>query len=184
VTTVLIGAGGHAKVVYEIAEQNRINFDGFIDPRMLSLKGLKKLQDNDSFESYFIGIGGVNVSQLGKRHLLYQNFKLNGSSSFKLLSPRAYVSHSAVVGNGTLVAHNAVIQADANIGENVIINTNAVVEHDAIIEDGAHIGPGAIILGGALVGAMSMIGAGAVILPGQEVRSETLVPSLTRYQND
>ena len=183
-TTILIGAGGHAKIVYEIAEQNRINFDGFADPKTLTFKELKKLQEDDFYELYFIGIGGVNVAQLEKRHALHQNYKLNGSSSFRLLSPHAYVSQSAMIGYGTLVAHNAVIQVDANIGENVIINTSAIIEHDAIIEDGAHIGPGAIVLGGAQVGAMSMIGAGAVILPGQVVPAKTLVSSLTRYLND
>jgi acetyltransferase EpsM len=183
-TTVLIGAGGHAKVAYEIAVQKGMEFNGFIDSVILSFKELKKLQEDDPCEFYFIGIGGVNVDKLEKRHSLYQGYKLSGSSSFKLLSPHAYISQSAIIGDGTLVAHSAVIQVDANIGENVIINTSAIIEHDAIIEDGCHIAPGAIILGGARVGSMSIIGAGAIVLPGQLVPNKTLVSSLTRYKND
>lgn len=182
-TTVLIGAGGHAKVAYEIAKQSNINIDGFIDPKVLSFNELKKYDDENFFDFYFLGVGGVTVSQLENRNLLYKNYKKK-SCPLTLLSTHAFVSESSVLGAGTLVSHNVVIQSGATIGENVIINTGSIVEHDAVIGDGAHIGPGAIILGGAQVGCETMIGAGAVILPGQIVDAKTLVPSLTRYRND
>ena len=177
-TAVLIGAGGHAKVVHEIAMQRNINFDGFIDSAVSNFKELKKCNETQIFKFYFLGIGGVLVRQLENRHSLYVIYKQKGACPLKLLSPQAFVSESAVVGDGTLVAHNAVIQTGATVGENVII------EHDAIIEDGCHIAPGAIILGGARVGSMSIVGAGAVVFPGQEVPTKTLVSSLTRYKND
>jgi len=183
-TTVLIGAGGHAKVVHEIAMQKNINFDGFIDSAVSNFKELKKCNETEIFKFYFLGIGGVLVRQLENRHSLYGIYKKKGARPLKLLSLQAFVSQSAIVGDGTLVAHNAVIQTGATIGENVIINTSAIIEHDAIIEDGCHIAPGAIILGGARVGSMSIIGAGAIVLPGQLVPNKTLVSSLTRYKND
>ena len=183
-TAVLIGAGGHAKVVHEIAMQRNINFDGFIDSAVSNFKELKKCNETEIFKFYFLGIGGVLVRQLENRHSLYGIYKQKGARPLKLLSLQAFVSQSAIVGDGSLVAHNAVIQAEATIGENVIINTSAIIEHDAIIEDGCHIAPGAIILGGARVGSMSIIGAGAVVLPGQVVPNKTLVSSLTRYKND
>lgn len=183
-TTVLIGAGGHAKVVYEISHQSGLMFEGFIDPKVPSFKGLKKMGNDESFEYYFIGVGGSKVEELEKRHSLYQSYKLKGCVPLKLLSANAVISETAIIGDGTLIAHNAVIQPNVTIGENVIINTGAIIEHDAVIKNGAHIGPGAIVLGGAQVGHMSMVGAGSVVLPGQEVPAKTLLASLTRCRND
>ena len=180
-TKTIIGCGGHAKVVYEIAEQNSIFFDAFIDPKIIEFKNLKKIQESDFFNAYFMGIGGTITDNLMHRHHLYKEYKKKGCLSFTLQSAQSYVSTSAIIGIGTLVAHQAIIQAGASVGENVIINTGAIIEHDAMIEDGCHIAPGAIILGGARIGTCSMIGAAAVILPGQIVSPQTLIPALTRY---
>jgi acetyltransferase EpsM len=183
-TNVLIGAGGHANVVYEISLQNGIRIDGFIDPKVQFFKSLKKMKDEEPFKHFFIGIGGSKIEELEKRHLLYQNYKLKNCLALKLLSHSAIISETSSVGEGTLIAHNAVLQPETIIGENVIINTGAIIEHDAIIEDGVHVGPGAIVLGGAKIGKMSMIGAGAVILPNQKVAPKMLIASLNRYRND
>ncbi len=180
-TKVIIGCGGHAQVVYEIAEQNNIFFDAFIDPLANEFKKLKKIQESDFLNTYFMGLGGIMPVKLIRRHYLYEKYKKRGFRSFILQSSKSYVSSFSKVGLGTLVAHRAVIQTNACIGENVIINTGAIVEHDAVIEDGSHIAPGAIVLGRARVGACSMIGAGAVILPAQIVPPQTLVSALTRY---
>jgi sugar O-acyltransferase (sialic acid O-acetyltransferase NeuD family) len=181
---VLIGSGSHAAVVYEIAQQKNLFFDAFVDPSVHVFKNLKKMNEYDSFFSYFVGIGGMVITDLLKRQSLYENYKRNNYKSFNLISNYSYVSELATIGDGTLIAHHAVIQTEAKLGENNIINTGTIIEHDAIIEDGCHIAPGAIILGGARVGSCSMIGAGAVILPYQIVPSQTLVPALTRYKND
>jgi acetyltransferase EpsM len=183
-TNVLIGAGGHAKVVYEISMQNGIKIDGFIDPKVQFFKSLKKMKDEEPFKHFFIGMGGSKIEELEKRHLLYQNYKLKNCIALKLLSNSAIISETSNVGDGTIIAHNAVLQPETTIGENVIINTGAIIEHDVIIEDGVHVGPGAIVLGGATIGRMSMIGAGAVVLPAQEVAPRMLIASLTRYKND
>jgi acetyltransferase EpsM len=178
----LIGSGGHAAVVDEIAQQNKICFDAFVDPLILEFKQLKKMQEYDCFTSYFIGIGGATTKDLLRRQSLYESYKKRGCKSFCLISEQSYVSTSAIIGAGTLITHHAVIQTGAKIADNNIINTGAIIEHDVIIEDGCHIAPGAIILGGAIIGSCSMIGAGAVILPNQVVPSQTLVSSLTRYK--
>ncbi len=181
---VLVGAGGHAGVVCELVEQANLSIVGFIDPQVQQFKDIKKIQDATLLTQYVMGIGGVTVAQLEKRHRLYCQYKQNGAQSLQLISNHAILSSSAVVGEGTIVCHRAIIQTNATIGNNVIINSGAIIEHDVIIEDGAHVAPGAIILGGAHIGALCMIGAGAVILPGCHVPNNTLVKSLTRYKND
>lgn len=181
---ILVGAGGHAKVVYEVAQLNGFNFYGFIDPIVQIFFNLRKLEDFSDRDLYFLGIGGISPMQLEQRHLLYQHYKNKGISSLTLISSSAYVSPLAFVGMGSFVSNKAIIQPKVRIGENVIINTGAIIEHDVIIEDGVHVAPGAIVLGGCKIGCQSLIGAGAVILPGQVVPEKTLISSLTRYRNE
>lgn len=180
----LIGAGGHAKVVYEIAKQLDVLFDGFIDPAVNEFFGLPKLTDNFIDQNFFIGVGGVTVAQLQKRYEIYNRYVLQKLNALTLISKHAYVSPTAKIGSGTLIAHNVTVQIAAEIGENVIINTGSIIEHDVSIGNGAHIAPGAILLGKVKIGACAMIGAGAVILPEQEVPANTLVPALTRFKNE
>ncbi len=180
----LIGAGGHARVVYEAAMNKGIVFDGFIDPKIESFFHLSKVDSNKVDDRFFIGIGNANMNGLSHRHSIYLELKNSGGSSFPVISMRSFVSEYAKVGNGTFVSHNVIVQANAKIGENCIINSGAIIEHDVVIGDGCHIAPGAIVLGGAVVGAGSMVGAGAVILPMAEVLPAFLVPSLTRYKSN
>lgn len=181
---VLIGAGGHSKVVYEIARKIDIVFDSFVDPNVENFLDLKKLNENDSIDSYFLGIGGITPKQLERRQEIYTRHKKAGCYPLSIVSALSHVSVSSLIGSGTLIANNVTVQPGAKIGENVILNTGSIIEHDAIIEDGAHIAPGAIILGGSVVGSCAMVGSGAVVLPGQTVPSSFLVPSLTRYRNE
>ena len=180
-TTCLIGAGGHAKVVCDVASKSAILINSFIDPKVESFYALKKMEEHEEPENYFISVGGSSVKELVKRQELYLQYK-NFSNPISIISNHAIIGSEVLIGSGTFIAHGAIINSNAKIGENVIINTGAIVEHDATIEDGCHIAPGAIILGGAHIKRMSMIGAGAVILPNQAVIEEFLVPSLTRYK--
>ena len=180
--SILIGAGGHASVVWEIAQERGIIFDAFVDENVDHFRDIEKTNSDYAYEIFFLGIGGVNPEQLEKRHSLYTKICTKGLTSIMLQSNQSCVSQSAHVETGTLIAHCAVVQIGAVIQSNCIINTGAIIEHDAVIENGCHIAPGAIILGGAKVGHCSMIGAGAVVLPHQVVPPYTLVPSLTRFK--
>ena len=181
---VLVGAGGHAKLVNEIACQINTKFDCFTDPLVETFLNLKKVEDFDAFSSFFVGIGGTTPEALAKRLNLYDTYLDKKYDSFNIQSNHSYVSKNAHLSNGILIAHHATVQTGANVKKNVIVNTGAIIEHDAFIGKGAHIGPGAIVLGLAKVGKCCMIGAGAVILSSQTVPDNTLVPALTRYKND
>lgn len=91
-------------------------------------------------------------------HLLELGFELPA-----VISPFAYVSRHADIGEGTIVIHHALVNAGAKIGANCIINTKALVEHDAVIEDHCHIATGAIVNGGTTIGAGTFVGSNAVI---------------------
>lgn len=82
------------------------------------------------------------------------------------IHPRAIVSPSARIGEGSVVMAGAVIQTGAVIGKHAIVNSNSIVEHHCVLKDFAHVAPRAILLGGARIGEGALIGAGAIVIQG------------------
>lgn len=181
-THVLIGAGKHAHVVYELARSLNFEFSGYVDPLVKFFFNIKILPD-EIYDNCIMGIGGVTPDALMRRHSVFEQYKNQGSDFSTLISPHSIVSVNAKISDGVIINHGAIVQYNSNIHSNVIINTGAIVEHDAIVESGTHVAPGAIILGSAHIGKCCLIGAGAMILPGSIVPDNTLVPAMAKYKN-
>ena len=178
--TILIGAGGHAKVICEILEQTRYRLAGYAALDECDWLDLKRYDDDGligdaTVEAFVMGIGGVSPHELGRRLELYHQWLERGVAPINVLHPAAIVSKTAQLKDGVCVLAGAVLQPGASIGAATIINTRAIVEHDARVADGVHIAPGAVVLAEAQVGATAMIGAQATILPRAVVPSGTLV---------
>jgi sugar O-acyltransferase (sialic acid O-acetyltransferase NeuD family) len=167
---ILIGGGGHCKSCIDVIEQeNKFIIAGIVDtnPPAGDLLGYPLLGLDDdlaklklSYEYALITIGQIKTSAIRIRLLEYAK-----SLGFKLpviISPRAYVSKHAKIGSGTIVMHDALINAGVIVGDNCIINTKSLIEHDAVIEDSCHISTGAIINGGVMVRQGSFVGSNAV----------------------
>ena len=92
-----------------------------------------------------------------------------------VVSPLAYLSKSAIVGDGTIIMHKAIVNAKAKIGKNCIINTGAIIEHDVVIGDNCHISTGSIVNGGAQIGNNTFIGSGSVIKQNIKLGSGSLI---------
>lgn len=159
----VIGAGGHAKVVVDcIEEENKYQITTILD---------------DAPPAYFIGQYQVEL-----RELNYEYQSLNAiiaignpihrkkianqlKSNFVMtIHPSAVVSKHAKIGESCQVFATAVINAAATIGKHCIINTGAIIEHDCVLEDFVHVAPNATLGGGVRVGESSHIGMGASIL--------------------
>ncbi|GJM07322.1 MAG: carbonic anhydrase [marine bacterium B5-7] len=188
---VLIGAGGHAKVLYELLQLNarvvssitckqRSDMDTFFSA--LSYVEDQRLAEQCPADEYDLAIGVGSVLPHPTRIALYQQFKAAGYTIVGGIHPSATVNQFAEVSPSAQVMAGAIIQASAKIADNVIINTAATVDHDTqisahvhispgvtvcggvSIEEGAHIGAGAILLQGVCIGAGSLIAAGAVVV--------------------
>ncbi len=92
-----------------------------------------------------------------------------------LVHPRATVTATAVVGEGSQILAGAVIGARAEIGRLCIINTNASVDHESRVGDGVHVAPGAVLTGCVVIGDRAFIGAGATILPRVRIGADAVV---------
>jgi len=166
---ILIGSGGHCKSCIDVIEQdNKYSIAGIIDKNRStkSVLGYSVLgNDADlielktSYDYALIAIGQIESPDI--RIQLFNNLKLLGFKLPTIVSPRAYISEHAQLGEGTIVMHEALINVSAVIGNNCIINTKALIEHDVMIEDNCHISTGAIINGGTIIKNGTFIGSNA-----------------------
>jgi sugar O-acyltransferase (sialic acid O-acetyltransferase NeuD family) len=167
---ILIGGGGHCKSCIDVIEQeNKFIIAGIVDTnRSISdLLGYPWLGHDDdlamlklSYDYALVSIGQIKSPEIRVR--LFDDAKSLGFKLPVIISPRAYVSKHAKIGHGTIVMHDALINAGALVGDNCIINTKSLIEHDAVIENNCHISTGAIINGGVIVKQGSFIGSNAV----------------------
>jgi sugar O-acyltransferase (sialic acid O-acetyltransferase NeuD family) len=168
---ILIGGGGHCKSVIDVIEQEgRFEIAGVLDKSEMLGKNilgypligidsdLEKLAKKYSFA--FVTVGQIKSPK--SRIMLFDLAKNAGFSLPKIISPRAYVSKHAVIGEGTVVMHDSLINAGTSIGDNCIINSKALIEHDCKVSNHCHISTNAIINGGVKVEEGCFIGSGVV----------------------
>ena len=168
---VVIGAGGHAKVVIELlrAAGREVDFciAGSGDEGTTCL-GVPVLIGDDRArelwrEGYRHAIVAIGNNRLRER--LARDLADLGFTFVNAVSPRAVVSPSARLGVGVAVMAGAVINAEAVIGDHVIINTLASVDHDCVIGAASHVAPHCGLAGGARVGDRVFLGIGSTVLP-------------------
>jgi len=184
----LLGAGGHARLLYEVRYALGDRFTGYIDPEPCAwLTGLRHIrQDSDASPAdgaLVIGIAGVTPAMLARRLSLVNHYRDRGFAIQTVRHASAILSPSAEIDDGAQILAGSIVQPAARLAFASILNTGAILEHDATVGQGSHIGPGARVLGGAVIGETCMIGAGAVILPGIQVPSGTTVPANTVYRH-
>ena len=163
---IIIGAGGQAKVVYEILKHDRnVEVVGFVDPVLKEpnekIIGLPILGDfsvvpkmiKKGIKGFIVGIGPNQI-----RAQRFEEIKNMGLEPISAIHPTANIASNVEIGKGTVVSIGATIATGSKIGNNVIINTGAIVEHDNIIEDGVHIGPGAVLAGKVIIKKETFIG--------------------------
>lgn len=181
---ILIGGGGHCKSCIDVIElENKYQIAGIVDlPEKLGhhLMGYSYIAiDNDlvklskQYRNYLITLGQITITET--RMKWFENLVQLGVTLPVIISPLAYVSKYASIGQGSIIMHRALVNAGAIIGVNCIINTNAHIEHDALLGDHCHVATGAIVNGGVQVGRGSFIGSGAVTKQSCTVPENTFI---------
>ena len=182
----LIGAGGHARLIAEILDASGDRITAYVDPAPCSWLDVPHIVSDDNAREdrpgeAVLGIGGGDVDALSRRLAIMQAYEAAGWTVRNVIHPSAVCSPSAVIERGVLVMAGAVIQPGVVLDAGAIVNTGSIVEHDATVGAGAHIAPNATVLGGARIGACAMIEAGAVVLPGASVAAKQMVPAQGRH---
>jgi sugar O-acyltransferase (sialic acid O-acetyltransferase NeuD family) len=176
----LLGAGGHGKVVADLAQlsgwNNIIFFDDSFPERQINgvwpIHGTTKdLLDNlNHFDGVLVSIGDCAVRL--NHHLA---LKEAGAALVSLTHPNAVVSEYAQIGLGCVIMAGTVINFGVKIGDACIVNTGATIDHDCQLANAVHICPGANLSGEVSVAQASWVGVGSAIRQGIKIGSHVLV---------
>jgi UDP-perosamine 4-acetyltransferase len=180
----LIGAGGHARVVLDILRTHpALTPVGVIDPapRGEALMGVPVLGGDERLPELLaqgtmtaiIAIGSTGDCRLRER--LFTECLADGWAFATAVHRSAIVAPDAAIGQGTAIMAGAIVNTGTSVGQNVVINTGAVVEHDCVIGDHAYVSPGAVLCGGVYIGVGAFIGAGATVRQGVRIGDWTVV---------
>ena len=171
----LIGAGGHARVLLDALRLLGKNIIGLADndpARHGSLVLGAPVLGGDEVAAGRDPEGTLLVNAVGAvrdasvRRAIYARFRQAGFAFAGVVHPAAVLAPGVGLGQGAQVLAGAVVQTGAVIGENAVVNTRAGVDHDCVIGAHAHIAPGVTLCGGVTVGEGAVVGAGATVIQG------------------
>jgi sugar O-acyltransferase (sialic acid O-acetyltransferase NeuD family) len=180
---ILLGAGGHARVVRALAEALGMQITGVCAPSLTAgdeWMGLRVL-GADAALFTLDPASVVLVNGVGKmpgsmvRAGLHTEWTSQGFQFPSLVHPAAWVAPDVVLGPGVQVMAGAMVQPGCTVGSGSIINTRVGVDHDGQLAEDVHLAPGAILCGDVQVDAGAFIGAGAVVLPGCAIGAGAVV---------
>jgi len=167
---ILVGAGGHCKSCIDVIEnKKKFKIVAIIDKKKTKKKLLKykvfdeKYLNKISPEGYSVIITVGQIKNFKVRERLFNKVKKLGFHLPYIKSPSAYVSKHSKIGEGTIIMHDAIINAGTSIGKNCIINTNSLIEHDVVIGDHTHVSTRATVNGNVLVEKKVFVGSRSVI---------------------
>lgn len=178
---VILGAGGHGRVVADAARAAAMDIAGFLDDACepgdkrgdWPVLGRDGRLDDAEFVSghlFVVGIGDNAVRRERAKALA-----ASGAEFATVCHPAATVAPDVRIGAGTVLFAGCVVNTGSVLGDFVVVNTRASVDHDAQIGDGVHVGPGAVLAGTVRCDAEAFVGSGAVVLPGISVGARALV---------
>ena len=181
---IILGAGGHTKVLIDTLQTQLVNLLGITDPDPnkfgQNILGVPVIGDDDSISKYnnksiFLvnGIGIIDNSNI--RCQVFHCFNKRGYSFISVVHDSAIISPNTELSEGVQIMAGAVIQPSCIIGVNSIINSGARIDHDTVIGSHVHVAPGVTISGGVIIGDGALIGAGATIIQGIKIGTHTIV---------
>lgn len=190
---ILIGGGGHCRSCIDVIEQGKeFRIAGIVDvPEKLyqETQGYKVIGSDEDlpaitkqYDNFLVTVGQIKSPSIRIR-LFNLLKKLRGNMPI-IVSPFAYVSPHARLGEGTIIMHQAMVNAGAIVGANCIINSKALIEHDVQVGDHCHIATGAIINGGVKIGDETFVGSGSVCNEAITVGKRIIVSSGTKIKED
>jgi len=178
----IIGAGGHAKVVFDIAIKAGFEVVAFVDDAPAKVgtlcRGVPVHSGDDAISALMaqgvsnalIAIGSNTI-----RTKVALRLESLGVAFVVAAHPAAVIDPSVKIGAGTVVMAGAVINADAIIGRHGIINTAASIDHDCRVGDFVHVAPGAHVCGNVEIGNAVLVGVGAAVIPGTIIGAAAII---------
>lgn len=180
---VIVGAGGHGRVVLDILlAAARYRPVAFLDSnpalqgrRMDGLPILGDLQHLEELHREGVGRAVVAVGDNGARRALAERIEASGLTLVNAVHPSANLAHTVNVGRNVVIAAGALVCAHCQVGDSAILNTGCIVDHESMIGTAVHICPGAKLAGRVAVESGAFVGIGATVLQGLRIGCEAVV---------
>lgn len=164
---VIIGAGGHGKVVADILRAaGGTSLVGFLDAdpalRGQTMAGLAVLGPVNLLGKLWqqkVRHAVVAIGDNRTRRRLGDVLREQGFEPATAVHPSAVVSATARLGRGVVVAANATVCTEAAVGDFA-----TVVDHECVLETAVHIAPGVRLAGRVRVADEAFVGIGATVI--------------------
>lgn len=185
---VILGAGGHAVSVANVAVSAGFTIKNFVDISQKGnyLLGYEIIGDVAELENlqqycFCIAIGDNALREMVYVKLLTQSAYLEFPA---LIHKNAVISDHTLIGDGTVVMPGVVIGPNTRVGKFCILNTRSSIDHDCILSDYASLAPGAITGGRVIIGNRSAISMGAIIKHAVTVGNDSVVGANSYLHKD
>ena len=179
---ILVGGGGHCKSVIEVAESAGYQIKGILDlPQNVgkSVLGYPVIGTDEDISVYIhqtlfaVTVGHIKDVSLRKK--IYENIIGLGGELPVIVASTARVSKYALIEQGCVIMHQAVVNADAKIGRGCIINTSSNIEHDVSIGNYCHVSTGAMVNGNCEIGSGTFLGSQSVTVNGIRITEGCII---------
>ena len=173
----ILGAGGHGKVVADIAKNCGYEDIAFLDDHKMvkTWAGYPVVGTAADMQRYpdhelIVAVGDASI-----RQRLTEQAEKMGMKIPVLVHPKAAVAEETTLGAGTVVMAGAVINPGATLGKGCIVNTCASVDHDCVLGDFVHVSVGAHVAGTVTVGSRTWIAVGAGVINNLDICGDCMI---------
>jgi sugar O-acyltransferase (sialic acid O-acetyltransferase NeuD family) len=174
VRLLVVGAGGHAKVVIDAAEAAGHTIAGVVGTPSDAhqVLGHPVITSAESIEADgFVIAMGDNAT----RARYFAAYSATGLAPAVVVHPSVVLGTDVALGGGTFVAAGVIINTGARVGADTILNTGCTVDHDCVIGEHSHVGPQVALCGGVILGEGVLLGVGSCASPGASVGAWSVV---------
>ena len=185
-STIILGCGGHARVLISTLEEQQFLLNGTVDPGYsvgtktsegLIVRGRELIELAEHFPptrcQLVNGIGYLGTHD--RRRLQFLKAQEFGYRFPIILHPAVVIGRNCHLEQGVQLMAGVVIQNNVTLDQNSIVNTSASIDHDCHIAAHSHIAPGVHLAGNVRVGEHSLIGIGSTIVQGVSIGSNSIV---------
>ncbi|MCM3079669.1 acetyltransferase [Brevibacillus invocatus] len=184
VPVIVLGGGGHAKVVIEALHRSNHSIIGFTTPDFedfnQQILGIKRLGTDEEIlkidpkEVKLVnGIGSIGFPEIRKN--IFLNYKERGYDFINVVHPSVILPRDFNLSEGAQLMAGVVVQPGCHLGNNTILNTRACVDHDCLIGNNVHIASGAIICGDVKIADNVHVGAGSTVIQGISIGKNSII---------
>ena len=178
---IIIGNGGHSKVLQEVILLNNLEIIGVTDAsESKKNSNYKVYTDNQIIEifspedvSLVNGVGSLPYNN--SRWDVAKFFISYGYSFLSLYHPSVIIANDVHIEDGVQLMAGVILQPGVCIGENTIVNTGTIIDHDCIIGENCHIAPGSTLSGGVTIRNNTHVGTGASIMQGISIGENVII---------